>query len=45
MDEAERYHKLTILENRIKRADDSPPTLMANIVEQVIEKKIMIYTI
>jgi ABC-2 type transport system ATP-binding protein len=37
MDEAERCHKLTILENGIKRADDSPQTLMANMAEQVIE--------
>lgn len=37
MDEAERCHKLTILENGIKRADDSPQNLMANMTEQVIE--------
>ncbi len=37
MDEAERCHKLTILENGIKRADDSPQSLMANMTEQVIE--------
>ena len=37
MDEAERCHKLTILENGIKRADDSPQNLMTNMTEQVIE--------
>lgn len=37
MDEAERCHKLAILENGIKRADDSPSNLMANMAAQVIE--------
>lgn len=37
MDEAERCHKLSILENGIKRADDSPANLMANMSANVIE--------
>jgi ABC-2 type transport system ATP-binding protein len=37
MDEAERCHKLSILENGIKRADDSPANLMANMPANVIE--------
>tara|TARA_R110001592_G_scaffold8867_4_gene47927 strand:+ start:9095 stop:10057 length:963 start_codon:yes stop_codon:yes gene_type:complete len=37
MDEAERCHKLAILENGIKRADDSPDNLMANMPANVIE--------
>ena len=37
MDEAERCHKLAILENGIKRADDSPAQLMANMPANVIE--------
>ncbi len=37
MDEAERCHKLAILENGIKRADDSPAHLMANMPANVIE--------
>lgn len=37
MDEAERCHKLAILENGIKRADDSPQALMANMAAQVVE--------
>jgi len=37
MDEAERCHKLAILENGHKRADGSPATLMDNMAAQVIE--------
>ncbi|MEI6894883.1 MAG: ABC transporter ATP-binding protein [Colwellia sp.] len=37
MDEAERCHKLAILENGIKRADDSPENLMANMAAQIVE--------
>ena len=37
MDEAERCHKLAILENGIKRADDSPSNLMENMAAQVVE--------
>ncbi|PKG86469.1 ABC transporter ATP-binding protein [Colwellia sp. 75C3] len=37
MDEAERCHKLAILENGIKRADDSPQALMNNMTTQVVE--------
>lgn len=37
MDEAERCHKLAILENGIKRADDTPAQLMANMPANVIE--------
>ena len=37
MDEAERCHKLAILENGIKRADDSPQALMNNMAAQVVE--------
>lgn len=37
MDEAERCHKLSILENGIKRADDSPANLMASMPANVIE--------
>ncbi len=37
MDEAERCHKLAILENGIKRADDSPQALMSNLAAQVVE--------
>ncbi len=37
MDEAERCHKLAILENGIKRADDSPHALMANMAAKVVE--------
>jgi len=37
MDEAERCHKLAILENGIKRADDTPENLMANLPANVIE--------
>ena len=37
MDEAERCHKLAILENGIKRADGSPKTLMDNMAAQVVE--------
>jgi ABC-2 type transport system ATP-binding protein len=37
MDEAERCHKLAILENGIKRADDSPQALMSNMAAQVVE--------
>lgn len=37
MDEAERCHKLAILENGIKRADDSPQNLMNNMAAQVVE--------
>ena len=37
MDEAERCHRLAILENGMKRADDSPAQLMANMPANVIE--------
>ncbi len=37
MDEAERCHKLAILENGIKRADDSPQALMNNMAARVVE--------
>jgi len=37
MDEAERCHKLAILETGIKRADGSPQTLMQNMGANVIE--------
>ncbi len=37
MDEAERCHKLAILENGIKRADDSPHALMTNMAAKVVE--------
>lgn len=37
MDEAERCHKLAILEHGIKRADGSPQTLMNNMAAQVVE--------
>ena len=37
MDEAERCHKLAILENGIKRADGSPDDLMNNMAAQVVE--------
>lgn len=37
MDEAERCHKLAILENGIKRADGSPDELMQNMGAQVVE--------
>ncbi|MBA6342327.1 ABC transporter ATP-binding protein [Colwellia sp. MB02u-10] len=37
MDEAERCHKLAILDNGIKRADDSPAQLMADMPANVIE--------
>ena len=37
MDEAERCHKLAILENGIKRADDSPQALMNNVAARVVE--------
>ena len=37
MDEAERCHKLAILENGIKRADDSPQALMNDMAAQVVE--------
>ena len=37
MDEAERCHKLAILENGIKRADGSPHELMANMHANVVE--------
>lgn len=37
MDEAERCHKLAILENGIKRADDTPQALMSNMAAQVVE--------
>lgn len=37
MDEAERCHKLAILENGVKCADDSPDNLMANMSANVIE--------
>ncbi|WP_371193470.1 ATP-binding cassette domain-containing protein [Glaciecola sp. SC05] len=39
MDEAERCHKLAILEDGIKRADDAPAKLMANMAASVIEIK------
>ena len=37
MDEAERCHKLAILEDGIKRADDAPANLMANMAATVVE--------
>ena len=37
MDEAERCHKLAILENGVKRADDTPQALMNNMAAQVVE--------
>ncbi len=37
MDEAERCHKLAILENGVKRADGSPAELMLNMGAQVVE--------
>jgi ABC-2 type transport system ATP-binding protein len=37
MDEAERCHKLAILENGAKRADDTPQNLMANMPVNVVE--------
>jgi ABC-2 type transport system ATP-binding protein len=37
MDEAERCHKLAILENGIKRADDTPQNLMSTMAAQVVE--------
>lgn len=37
MDEAERCHKLAILENGVKRADGSPDELMNNMAAHVIE--------
>lgn len=37
MDEAERCHKLAILENGIKRADDTPQNLMSTMSAQVVE--------
>jgi len=37
MDEAERCHKLAILENGVKRADDTPQALMNNMSAQVVE--------
>jgi len=37
MDEAERCHKLAILENGIKRADDTPQNLINNLPASVIE--------
>ena len=37
MDEAERCHKLAILENGIKRADGSPSTLMNDMSSHVVE--------
>jgi len=37
MDEAERCHKLAILENGIKRADGEPDELMQNMGAQVVE--------
>lgn len=37
MDEAERCHKLAILENGVKRADDTPQALMNNMPAQVVE--------
>lgn len=37
MDEAERCHRLAILETGIKRADGSPEELMANMGAQVVE--------
>lgn len=37
MDEAERCHRLAILENGIKRADDTPQALITNMQSQVIE--------
>lgn len=37
MDEAERCHKLAILENGIKRADDSPNNLMNNMAARIVE--------
>lgn len=40
MDEAERCHKLAILEKGIKRADDSPEQLMANLNCQVVEVEV-----
>lgn len=39
MDEAERCHHLAILENGIKRADDTPNELMQNLAANVIEVK------
>ncbi len=39
MDEAERCHKLAILENGVKRADGSPSDLMAQMGAHVIEIK------
>ncbi|MDE3274231.1 ABC transporter ATP-binding protein [Pseudoalteromonas sp. G4] len=40
MDEAERCHKLAILEKGIKRADDSPEQLMVNLNCQVVEVEV-----
>lgn len=40
MDEAERCHKLAILEKGIKRADDSPEQLMADLNCQVVEVEV-----
>lgn len=40
MDEAERCHKLAILEKGIKRADDSPEQLMANLNCQAVEVEV-----
>ena len=37
MDEAERCHKLAILEDRVKRADGTPEQLMNNIAAHVLE--------
>ena len=37
MDEAERCHKLAILENGVKKADDSPEQLMAQMNAHVVE--------
>lgn len=37
MDEAERCHKLAILEDGVKRADDTPARLMANMAATVVE--------
>ena len=37
MDEAERCHKLAILEDGAKRADGTPDELMSNIAAQVVE--------
>lgn len=37
MDEAERCHKLAILENGIKRADGTPEALMTNMAAHVVE--------